>query len=75
MAGTGLSFEDTKNDFNDTLFASSGTSGIDINKNFQQGIISGNFGFSASRSGDKVAYISATSGCCIAAVIFAFSPI
>ena len=62
MAGTGLSFEDTKNDFNYTLFASSGTSGIDINKNFQQGIISGNFGFSASRSGDKVAYISATSG-------------
>jgi hypothetical protein len=26
MAGTGLSFEDTKNDFNYTLFASSGTS-------------------------------------------------
>ena len=60
--GTGLSFEGAKNDFNYTLFASSGYSGIDINRNFQQGAISGNFGFSASRSGDKVAYISATAG-------------
>jgi hypothetical protein len=47
---------------NYTLFVGKDTSSADINKDFKEGIIAGNFGFSASKSGDKVAYISAASG-------------
>ena len=61
-AGTGLSFEGTHNDINYSIFGSKKMSGVDINTNFEQGSINGNFGFSASKGGDKIFYVSAVSG-------------
>ena len=62
MSGIGLSFTGETKKINYTLFVGKDTSSADINKDFKEGIIAGNFGFSASKSGDKVAYISAASG-------------